>query len=144
LDGSIFEAKSAYDTGVADANALADANTRAQIPLIAKRCASPITEYPATQWNHRALSDFLRYCATKYKDDDYLGYWVLLSRERLGIDLYKAATVDTVKAEKLMDCLEDRVNIPSGTVQRWLDDFKEWYMMIKGTIFQESDEEDLY
>jgi hypothetical protein len=138
LDGTIFEAKSIYDAGIANANA------QAQVPVILKRCASPITEYPANQWTHRALSDFLRYCTTKYNDEDYLGYGVLLSRERLGIDLYKAATVDSVKAEKLMDSLEDRVNIPSGTAQRWLDDFQEWYMMIKGSVFHESDEEDLY
>ena len=82
-----------------------------------KCCVSSITEYPASQWTGHALIDFLRYCATKYKDETYLGYCILLSKERLGIDLYKAATVDAVKAERLVDSLENRVNIPSGTVQ---------------------------
>jgi hypothetical protein len=138
LDGKIFEAKSAYDAGIANANA------QAQVTATVKRCASPITEYPASQWTRRAVSDFLRYCATKYDDRDYLGYYVLLCRERLGIDLYKAATVDAVKAEKLGDSLEDKVGIPSGTAQRWCEDFQEWYATIKGSVFQESDEEDLY
>jgi len=142
LDGSIFEAKSTYDAGVANANAQAQVSV--PVPATMKRCVSPITEYPASQWTGRALIDFLRYCATKYKDEAYLGYCILLSKERLGIDLYKAATVDAVKAERLVDSLENRVNIPSGTVQRWLDDFQEWYATIKGSTLDKPDEEDLY
>ena len=82
-----------------------------------KCCVSSITEYPASQWTGHALIDFLRYCAIKYKDEAYLGYFILLFKERLRIDLYKAATVDALNAERLMDSLENRMNIPSRTVQ---------------------------
>jgi len=76
----------------------------------------------------------LTYCAQKYEDEDYLGCFTLLSRERLGIDVYKAALFDTQKREKLEEILIDRISIPAGTVQRWLEDFDEWYTIVKGTV----------
>jgi hypothetical protein len=99
-----------------------------------KRCVSPITEYPAAQWIDSGLIDFLEYCATKYNDQCYMGYWRTLAKQRLGIDLYKAATIDSAKAQALADSLRDYVEVPSGTIQRWLDDFEEWYAIIKGTV----------
>jgi hypothetical protein len=86
----------------------------------------------------------LAYCTNKYGDSQYNSYWPALSKERLGIDLYKAATVNTAKAEVLIETLLERVCISSGTVQRWLDDFEEWYATIKGSVFTQFEREDLY
>jgi hypothetical protein len=57
----------------------------------------------------------------------YLGYFILLSREKLGIDVYKAALCDAQKREKLEEILIERIIIPAETVQRWSEDFDEWY-----------------
>jgi hypothetical protein len=96
-----------------------------------KRCVSPITEYTASQWIDSGLIDFLDYCANKYNDQEYNKYWRLLAKERLGIDLYKAATIDSAKATALAHSLSDLVDVPAGTIQRWLPDFEEWYTIIK-------------
>jgi hypothetical protein len=128
LDGSMFDAKSAYDAEVAKVQA------HVQQPSVLKRPSSPITEYIPKEWIARGLTAFLTYCAHKYDDKDYLGYFILLSRERLGIDIYKAALFDAQKREKLEDILIDRIFIPAGTVQRWLEDFNEWYTIVKGTV----------
>lgn len=119
LDKSILELKNNPIKSQADNS----------IPI--KRCASPITEYPASQWVDRGLIDFLDYCANKYNDQEYNKYWHLLAKERLGIDLYKAATVDPEKAIILAHNLSDLVDVPAGTIQRWLPDFEEWYAIIK-------------
>ena len=96
-----------------------------------KRCVSPITEYPSSQWIDRELMDFLDYYAIKYNDQEYNKYWRLLAKERLGIDLYKTATVDSAKATALVHSLSDLVDVSVGTIQRWLSDFEEWYEIIK-------------
>ena len=130
LDGSMFDAKSAYDAEAAKVQAQA----HAQQSSVPKRSSSLITEYIPKEWIARGLTAFLTYCTKKYEDEDYLGYFLLLSRERLGIDVYKAALFDAQKREKLEDILIDRINIPAGTVQRWLEDFDEWYAIVKGTV----------
>jgi hypothetical protein len=107
------------------------------VPSAPTRCSSPITEYPPGQWINAGLMSFLRYCAQKYDDEDYLEYFVLLKRERLGIDVYKVAIVDIKKREKLEDILVDNIHIPSGTIERWLKDFDDWYVSIKGTVFMD-------
>ena len=114
LDGSMFDAKSAYDAEAAKVQAQAQAH--AQQPSVPKRSSSPITEYVLKEWIAKGLIAFLTHCTKKYEDEDYLGYFLLLSRERLGIDVYKAALFDAQKREKLEDILIDRINIPAGTV----------------------------
>ncbi len=132
LDGSIFDAKTAYDAEVAKVQAQAHAQSQ-QSPVL-KCSSSPISEYLPREWIAWGLTAFLTYCAQKYEDEDYLGCFTLLSRERLGIDVYKAALFDTQKREKLEEILIDRISIPAGTVQRWLEDFDEWYTIVKGTV----------
>jgi hypothetical protein len=129
LDNSIFDAKTAYDAEVTK-----QTQSQSQQPPVLKRPSSLITEYVPREWIARGLTAFLMYCARKYEDDDYLGYFISLSRDRLGIDVYKAAMFDAQKREKLEEILIDRIMIPAGTVQRWLDDFDEWYTIIKGTV----------
>ena len=75
--------------------------------------------------------DFLDYYTIKYNDQEYNKYWRLLAKERLGIDLYKTAIVDSAKATALVHSLSDLVDVSVGTIQRWLSDFEEWYEIIK-------------
>ena len=95
IDGSIFTAKSAYDATITAAQ------SESQVIGIPKRCASLITEYPAGEWIQHGLVDFLAYYANKYGDSQYNSYWPALTKERLGIDLYKTAPKNAAKAPVL-------------------------------------------
>lgn len=92
------------------------------IPI--KRCVLPIMEYPVNQLVDRVLIDFLDHYTNKYNDQEYNKYWRLLAKERLGIDLYKTATVDSEKVIALAYSLSDLIDVPVGTIQRWLSDFE--------------------
>ena len=75
--------------------------------------------------------NFLNHYAIKYNDQEYNKYWCLLAKERLDIDLYKTAIIDSAKTATLAYSLSDLVDVPIGTIQRWLSDFEEWYEIIK-------------
>ena len=75
--------------------------------------------------------NFLNHYAIKYNDQEYNKYWCLLAKERLSIDLYKTTIITSAKTMTLAYNLSDLVNVPAGTIQRWLLDFEEWYKTIR-------------
>jgi hypothetical protein len=114
-----------------DKNAIKEVITSPEKPANSStRCTSPITEYPPNEWNRAGLEAFLKYCTEKYQDQYYINSYGMLSIERLGIDVYKAAIVDDTLRRDLMEDLK-ALSIKKGMLRRWLTDFEAWYAIIR-------------
>lgn len=86
-----------------------------------------VREFTPQQYNSDGLLAYLQFLRDKYNDDVYLDVYGILSEQRVGIDIFKSATVCDASAKDLLKELKEDLGLKVGVARRLVEKFQAWH-----------------
>ena len=74
---------------------------------------------------------YLQWMWDLYEDNDYVDIHVILSKENLGLHIFKATINNSEKAKNIVKVPKEDCKIASGMAEVLVEDFLKWYATIK-------------
>ena len=88
---------------------------------------SPIRQFSPREYNKEGLRAYLEWLSEESGDDDYKDLYLLLSEQKIGIDIIQQAAAKSNERERLLKELKSDFLIVAGVANRLVMNFNKWH-----------------